>query len=67
MEQGRVTGRATVAAAREGDPDALGLIKQLGTWLGVGISNAINVFEPEAIVIGGGLSAARRPVHAARD
>lgn len=58
MEQGRVTGRATVAAAREGDPDALGLIMQLGTWLGVGISNAINVFEPEAIVIGGGLSVA---------
>ncbi len=58
MEQGRVTGRATVAAARQGDPDALELIKQLGTWLGVGISNAINVFEPEAIVIGGGLSTA---------
>ena len=57
-EQGKVSGRATVAAAREGDSDALELIEQLGTWLGVGISNAINIFEPEAVVIGGGLSAA---------
>jgi glucokinase len=57
-EKGRVTGRDTVAAAREGDPDALGLLEQLGTWLGVGISNAINAFEPEWVVIGGGLSAA---------
>jgi glucokinase len=57
-EKGRVTGRDTVAAARSGDPDALGLLEQLGTWLGVGISNAINVFEPEWVVIGGGLSSA---------
>ena len=57
-EHGKVTGRATVAAARDGDPDAVELLQKLGTWLGVGISNAMNVFEPEAIVIGGGLSAA---------
>jgi glucokinase len=57
-ERGRVTGRDTVNAAREGDPDALALVEQLGTWVGVGISNAINAFEPEWVVIGGGLSAA---------
>lgn len=57
-EKGRVTGRDTVAVARDGDPDALGLLEQLGTWVGVGISNAINAFEPEWVVIGGGLSAA---------
>jgi glucokinase len=56
--KGRVTGRDTVAAAREGDPDALALMEKLGTWLGVGISNAVNAFEPEWVVIGGGLSAA---------
>ncbi|HEY1595846.1 MAG TPA: ROK family protein, partial [Thermoleophilaceae bacterium] len=57
-EKGRVTGRDTVTAARDGDTDALGLLEQLGTWLGVGISNAINAFEPEWVVVGGGLSAA---------
>jgi glucokinase len=56
--KGRVTGRECVAVAREGDPDARDLLQQLGTWLGVGISNAINAFEPEWVVIGGGLSAA---------
>jgi len=56
--KGRVTGRDTVAAAREGDPDALALMERLGTWVGVGISNAVNAFEPEWVVIGGGLSAA---------
>jgi glucokinase len=53
-----VTGRECVAAARAGDPDALALLRQLGTWLGVGISNAINAFEPEWVVIGGGLGTA---------
>ena len=58
-EHGRVTGRATVAAAREGDPDALALFEQLrAPGSGVGISERMNVFEPEAIVIGGGLSVA---------
>jgi glucokinase len=56
--KGRVSGRDTVAAAREADPDALALLEQVGTWLGVGISNAINTFEPEWVAIGGGLSAA---------
>ncbi len=56
--KGRVTGRDTVAAAREGDPDACVLLEKLGTWLGVGVANAINTFEPERVAIGGGLSAA---------
>ncbi|HEX6460097.1 MAG TPA: ROK family protein [Thermoleophilaceae bacterium] len=56
--EGRVSGRDTVVAARAGDADALRLVEQIGTWLGVGIANAINAFEPEWVVIGGGLSAA---------
>src|SRR3954471_19935401 len=34
------------------------LLERLGTWLGVGIANMINVFEPEHVVVGGGLCAA---------
>jgi glucokinase len=46
-----------VAAARDhDDKDALELLQRLGTYLGVGLSGAINTFEPEYIVIGGGLS-----------
>jgi glucokinase len=55
-DSGKVRGRDVVAAARDGDEDALELLERLGTYLGVGLSGAINTFEPEYIVIGGGLS-----------
>jgi glucokinase len=55
-DSGKVRGRDVVAAARDGDEDALKLLERLGTFLGVGLSGAINTFEPEYIVIGGGLS-----------
>ena len=57
-ERGRPpTGADVVTAAREGDPDALGLFERFGTWLGIGMAGLMNVFEPERLVIGGGLSA----------
>jgi glucokinase len=55
-EAGEIRGRDVVAAAEDGDPDSLRLFEQLGTYLGVGLAGAINTFEPEYIVIGGGLS-----------
>ena len=57
-EQGEVTARDVVAEAHDGDTDALRLLERYAENLGVGISNAINVFEPDLIVIGGGLSQA---------
>ena len=55
---GRVKGRAVVDAARDGDADARALLFDLARWLGVGIASFVNIFEPEHVVIGGGLSAA---------
>jgi glucokinase len=55
---GRVKGRQVVEGAREGDRDARSLLHDLARWLGVGIASFVNVFEPEHVVIGGGLSAA---------
>ena len=54
----RVKGRQVVDAARGGDAGAQELLNDVGRWLGIGISNFVNVFEPEHFVIGGGLSAA---------
>jgi glucokinase len=54
----RVKGKQVVAAAREGDAGAQALLDALGRWLGIGMSNFVNVFEPAHFVIGGGLSAA---------
>lgn len=57
-ERGLPDGPAVVAAAKAGDAAALTAIRILGERLGVGIANAINVFDPEQVVIGGGVSAA---------
>ena len=54
----RVKGRQVVEAARGGDAEAIELLQGVGRWLGIGISNFVNVFEPQHFVIGGGLSAA---------
>lgn len=55
----RVSGRQCVkAAADQEDSAALELLRRLGTNLGVGIAGYVNVFEPEHLVIGGGLSRA---------
>jgi glucokinase len=55
---GRVSGRELVAAAEDRDPDALLIMDNFARMLGVGIATYVNVFEPERLAIGGGLSRA---------
>jgi glucokinase len=43
-------------AAQAGDSLAIELIARTAYYLGVGLSNLINIFNPEVIIIGGGLS-----------
>ncbi len=54
----RVEGSGVVAAAQQGNQVALAVIRLLGERLGIGIANAINVFDPELVVIGGGVATA---------
>jgi glucokinase len=56
--RGRVAGPDVVAAAEEGDPDALRLLERFANMLGIAMSGYVNVFEPQYLVIGGGLSRA---------
>jgi glucokinase len=42
--------------ARGGDPLAVDLFSETAHYIGVGLANLINCFNPELIVIGGGLS-----------
>ena len=44
--------------ARDGDGDACACSSASARWLGLGIAGVVNVFEPEYVVIGGGLSRA---------
>jgi glucokinase len=53
-----INGKSIVAAAEAGDEHALALFDRLGMLFGVGLSGAINTFEPQHIVVGGGLSRA---------
>lgn len=54
---GPLGGRAVVAAAQEGDAEAIGLLRVLGERLGIGIASALNLFDPEEVVVGGGAAA----------
>ncbi len=41
-----------------GDRKAIKIYEQIGKYLGVGLSNFVNIFDPELIVLGGGISRA---------
>jgi len=51
----KVTGETVCEAARQGDPSALELFEDIGKWLGLGVATLVNLFDPEVVVIGGGL------------
>jgi len=51
-----VTGEVVFDAACKGDPAAVALFEKLGFWLGLGIASLILLFDPDVIVIGGGLA-----------
>lgn len=53
-----VTPGRVIDAARDGDEGALAALELLGRRLGIGIGNAINTFDPDLVVVGGGVSAA---------
>jgi len=52
----KVTAQVIHSAADQGDGLAKELIARTGYYVGVGLANLINIFNPELIVIGGGLS-----------
>lgn len=55
---GKIDGKAVTVAAQEGDETAIGVFDLVGGRLGVALAGFANIFEPEVIVIGGGVIAA---------
>ncbi|CND43026.1 ROK family protein [Mycobacterium tuberculosis] len=53
---GRDGVRAVLAAAERGDEDARKALDRVGGWLGLGVVNLINLFNPGVVVFGGMLS-----------
>jgi glucokinase len=54
----RFTAKDIFQAAKAGDPVSLRVIQQMGRYLGIGIANLVNIFNPELIVLTGGVTAA---------
>lgn len=53
-----VTGALVTELAHDGDAAARDVLALIGERLGIGIGNLINIFNPEVVVIGGGVIAA---------
>ena len=54
----RVTAQTVYQAAQDGDELALEVVNDTAKFLGVGIANLLNVFNPEVIVVCGGVTLA---------
>jgi len=50
-----ITSEQIYDAARSGDKTAVHVMEEMGRMLGIGIASLINIFNPERIVIGGGV------------
>ena len=53
FEAGEVTAEAVIDAGLSGDQLARRILEETGEYLGLGIVGAINVLDPELIVLGG--------------
>jgi glucokinase len=53
-----ITAHEVGAAARDGDRMALDIFQQAGRLLGVGVANMVSLFDPQIVIIGGGMAAA---------
>ncbi len=52
---GKESAEQVVEAARGGDPAARAVLNETADWLARGIANLISTFNPELVVLGGGL------------
>jgi len=52
---GREAVLAVVDAAGRGDAMAQAALRQVGDWLGFGVANLVNIFNPELVIFGGTL------------
>jgi glucokinase len=57
-EDKAVLGADAVEAAHRGDPPAERMVEIWGQRVGIGIANAINTFDPDEVVVGGGAARA---------
>ncbi|AII09776.1 MULTISPECIES: ROK family protein [Rhodococcus] len=55
-DPGSLTGRRIASAARDGDPLAVRTMEEFARWLGVGLAMVGDVYDPDLVVVSGGVS-----------
>lgn len=55
-KEGKVSGRTAFDAAKKGDSAAQAVVNKYFEYVGEGITNMVNIFQPEKVVIGGSIS-----------
>ena len=53
---GKVSGQSAFIAAREGDPVGQSVCDEYIGYLAAGVTNVVNIFQPDTLAIGGGVS-----------
>ena len=51
--KGDITADMVIEEAKRGDSLACEIVQEAGHYLGIGVANLINIFAPEAVIIGG--------------
>lgn len=54
VDSDAIDAEAVVAAAKNGEEFALGVLRQAGHFLGIAIASMINVLDPQIVIVGGG-------------
>jgi glucokinase len=57
VRQDRLTGREISKLALKGHSGALAAVSELAGWVGVALTSVTDAFDPQIIVVGGGVSA----------
>jgi glucokinase len=58
----RITARLVAEAASQGDAEAQQILAEALNYLGIGMANLVNLFNPQLVVIGGGLANIGEPL-----
>lgn len=53
-----IDGTVVTKAAKAGDKIALDIVNRVAEYIGIGIANMINIFNPEKVILGGGVTSA---------
>jgi glucokinase len=65
MKDGKIPARNVIKACQVGDPLAIMILSEIGTWLGQWLASLAPIFLPDTVVLCGGVAEAGEPLRAA--